>query len=53
MFNLGSCLQEQEKIKILTMLEANVDRFAFSMEDVEPFKGEPMALELNSDKPIF
>ena len=50
-FNLGSCLQEQEKIKILTMLETNVDRFAFSMEDIEPFKGEPMALELNSDKP--
>ena len=49
-FNLGSCLQEQEKIKILTMLEANMDRFAFSMEDIESFK---MALELNSDKPIF
>ena len=52
-FNLGSCLQEQEKIKILTMLENNVDRFAFPMEDIELFKGEPMALELNSDKPIF
>ena len=50
-FNLGSCLQEQ--IKVLTMLEDNVDRFAFSMEDIEPFKGEPMQLELNSDKPIF
>ena len=35
------------------MLENNVNRFAFSMEDIEPFKGEPMQLELNSDKPIF
>ena len=51
-FNLGSCLQEQEQIRVLTMLEDNVDRFAFSMEDIEPFKGEPMQLELNSDKPI-
>ena len=52
-FNLGSCLQTQEQIRVLTMLENNVDRFAFSMEDIEPFKGEPMQLELNSDKPIF
>ena len=37
------------------MLNANIDRFAFSMEDLEPakFSGEPMRLELNSDKPIF
>ena len=37
------------------MLNANSDRFAFSMEDLEPAKysGEPMRLELTSDKPIF
>ena len=35
------------------MLENNVDRFAFSMEDIEPFRGEPMQLDLNSGKPIF
>ena len=35
------------------MLEDNNDRFAFSLEDIDPFKGEPMQLELNSDKPIF
>ena len=52
-FNLGSCLGEEQKIKMLELLDNNVDRFAFSMEDIEPFKGEPMALELNSDKPIF
>ena len=52
-FNVGTCLQEQEQIRVLTMLEGNVDRFAFSMEDIEPFKGEPMQLELNSEKPIF
>ena len=35
------------------MLEENRDRFAFSMEDVEIFKGEPMQLHLNSDAAIF
>ena len=35
------------------MLENNADRFAFSLEDIKPFKGEPMRLHLNSDKPIF
>ena len=35
------------------MLEDNEDRFAFSMEDIEDFKGEPMQLHLNSDKPIL
>ena len=37
------------------MLDANNDHFAFSMEDLEPskFTGEPMRLDLNSDKPIF
>ena len=37
------------------MLDANHDRFAFSMEDLEPskFTGEPMRLDLHSDKPIF
>ena len=37
------------------MLEDNSDRFAFSMEDIEPasFKGEAMHINLNSNKPIF
>ena len=37
------------------MLEDNSDRFAFSMEDIEPasFKGKAMRIDLNSDKPIF
>ena len=52
-FNLGNCLQEEDQIKVLTMLEDNVDRFAFSMEDIANFKGEPMQLHLNSEKPIF
>ena len=38
---------------MMAMLETNNDRFAFSLEDIEPFKGEPMQLNLNSDKPIF
>ena len=35
------------------MLDNNSDRFAFSMEDLEPFTGEPLQIHLNSDKPIF
>ena len=37
------------------MLNANSDRFAFSMEDLEPakFTGEPMCLDMTSDKSIF
>ena len=40
---------------VLAMLNSNSDRFAFSMEDLEPakFTGEPMQLDLKSDKPIF
>ena len=54
-FNLGASLQEQDQLRVLAMLNANNDRFAFSMEDLEPAKysGEPMRLELTSDKPIF
>ena len=35
------------------MLETNSDRFAFSMEDLEPFTGEPMQIHLNTNPPIF
>ena len=37
------------------MLNANNNRFAFSMEDLEPVKfiGEPMRLDLDTHKPIF
>ena len=54
-FNLGASLQEQDQLRVLAMLNANSDRFAFSMEDLEPakYRGEPMHLELTSDKPIF
>ena len=35
------------------MLDNNTDRFAFSLEDIEPFTGEPLRIDLNLDKPIF
>ena len=35
------------------MLDSHTDRFAFSLEDIEPFTGEPLRIDLNSDKPIF
>ena len=50
---MGVSLQEQDQIKVLTMLEAYRDRFAFSVDDIEPFTGEPLEINLNSDKPIF
>ena len=53
--NLRASLQEQDQLRVLAMLNANSDRFAFSMEDQEPtkFSGEPMRLKLTSDQPIF
>ena len=37
------------------MLDDNVDRFAFSLEDIKPdeFRGEPMQINLNSDQATF
>ena len=37
------------------MLDNNMDRFAFSLEDISPhdFTGEPMAINLNSDLAVF
>ena len=35
------------------MLEINADRFAFALEDIEPFTGEPMQIHPNSSQPIF
>ena len=54
-FNLGSSLQEKDQIKVLAMLEDNMDRFAFALEDINPqdFQGEPMQINLNSDQAIF
>ena len=50
-FNLGNSLQEQDQIKVLTMLDDNMDRFAFSLEDINPqdFTRVPMSINLNSD----
>ena len=50
-FNLGTCVQEKDQIKVVAMLDDNEDRFAFSLEDINPqdFTGEPMRINLNSD----
>ena len=52
-FQIGACLQEQDQLRVLAMLDNNSDRFAFSLEDIEPFTREPLRIHLNSDKPIF
>ena len=35
-FNLGASLEQHDQLRVLAMLDQNVDRFAFSLEDVEP-----------------
>ena len=47
-FNLGASLQEQDQLRVIAMLNANSDRFAFGMEDLDlaEYSGEPMRLEL-------
>ena len=35
------------------MLNTNLDYFAFSLEDIEPFTGEPLQIHLNSSQQIF
>ena len=52
-YNLGSSLQEADHVKVLAMLKQNEDRFALSLEDITPFKGEAMEVNLNSVKAIF
>ena len=52
-FNIGESLHDGEQRRILQMLDDNKERFAYCMEDIEPFKGEPMEINLNTDKPIF
>ena len=52
-FQIGACLQEQDQLRVLSMLDNNSDRFASSLEDIEPFTAEPLQIDLNSDKPIF
>ena len=52
-FQIGACLQEHDPLRVLAMLDKHSDRFAFSLEDIEPFTGEPLRIDLNSDKPIF
>ena len=52
-FNIGEILHDGEQRRILQMLDDNKERFAYCMEDIEPFKGEPMEIHLNTDKSIF
>ena len=47
-YNLGNNLSAADQIKIMAILDKNKDRFAFSLEDIEPFTGEPMRIDLNS-----
>ena len=36
----------------IRLANQNFDPFAFSLEDIEPFTGKPMRIDLNKDKPI-
>ena len=37
----------------MELLDARHERFAFNFQDITPFKGEPMTIDLTTDKPIF
>lgn len=49
---MGASLHEQDHLKVLAMLDNNAGRFAFSLEEIEPFTGEPHPIGLNSSKHI-
>ena len=52
-FQIGASLQDQDQLKVLAMLDTNLDRLAFSLKDIEAFTGEPLQIHLNSSQPIF
>ena len=37
----------------MEMLEQNCDRFPYSLEDIKPYIGEPMSIDLNNNRAIF
>ena len=49
-FNSGVCLQEQDQLQVLKMVEDASNRFSVSMEDIHPdsFTGEAMRIDRNS-----
>ena len=38
---------------MLQILEDNKERFSYCMEDIKQVKGEPIEINLNTDKPTF
>ena len=38
--------QVQDQLKVLSMLDDNMDRFAFSLKDIEPFTRAPLQINL-------
>ena len=47
---MGGQLREEEREEVLTMLEANSDRFAYKVEDLGGYTGEPMGVPLVDEK---
>ena len=40
-WKMGGQLREEEREEVLTMLEANNDRFAYKVDDLGEYTGEP------------
>ena len=50
---MGPQLKERDQLRVLQLLQDNNDRMAYSMEDLEPYVGEGMPIDLTFDKVIF
>ena len=52
-WKLGNQLTRMEREQLVRMLEENSGEFAFSLEELGGYTGEPMEIEVDTNKPIF
>ena len=52
-WKLGNQLTTEEKEHLVRVLEENRGEFAFSLEELGAYTGEPMEIEVDTDKPSF
>ena len=43
----------QDQLRVLTMMDQHAAHLSFALEDVEPFKVEPMRVDPKPNQPIF
>ena len=52
-WKLGNQLTSKEREQLVRVLEENRGEFSFSLEELGAYTGEPMEIEVDTDKPIF